>query len=150
LSFFFFFSFSSSSSFYFFFYFFFFFFFLECLSLSPLVSYASITLLTLQPPGGQEGKNSLCIRVLTMSKGCTTSVAIVPALSPAIDSTRAGERPPSWLPGMELLASELRPVTLSGGANATGECSLMWREERERERERERGEPWVFVLACGP
>lgn len=36
-----------------------------------------------------------CIRVLTISRGCTTSVEMTPALSPAIDSTAAGERP-AW------------------------------------------------------
>jgi hypothetical protein len=35
----------------------------------------------------------LCIRVLTISNGCTTSVETTPALRPATDSTTAGDRP---------------------------------------------------------
>ena len=40
-----------------------------------------------------QGKRILCMRVLTMSSGCTISVAIEPAESPATVSTRAGEMP---------------------------------------------------------
>jgi len=40
-------------------------------------------------------EDSLCMRVLTMSSGCTIKVAMVPAESPATVSTRAGERPAS-------------------------------------------------------
>ena len=43
----------------------------------------------------------LCIRVLTMSRGWTTRVETAPALRPAIDSTRAGERPALLLEGIK-------------------------------------------------
>jgi hypothetical protein len=42
-----------------------------------------------------EERGVLCMRVLTISRGCTMRVAIVPAERPAMVSTRAGERPAS-------------------------------------------------------
>lgn len=59
----------------------------------------------IKPGQDQENKTKtrqflLCMRVLTMSSGCTTNVATVPALRPAIDSTMAGERRACSLPGM--------------------------------------------------
>ena len=43
---------------------------------------------------GREGV-LLCIRVLTISNGCTTSVDTMPALRPATDSIIAGDGP-AW------------------------------------------------------
>ena len=50
---------------------------------------------------GDIGGCELCMRVLTMSSGCTTSVATDPAVRPAMDSTWAGERPACWEAIME-------------------------------------------------
>lgn len=42
---------------------------------------------------GEEEWGLLCMRVLTISRGCTMRVAIEPAERPAMVSMRAGERP---------------------------------------------------------
>jgi hypothetical protein len=46
-------------------------------------------------------KHAPCMRVLTMSSGCTIRVAMDPAESPATVSTRAGERPASFISVIE-------------------------------------------------
>ena len=46
----------------------------------------------------------LCIRVLTISRGWTRSVAMEPADRPAMVSTRAGEKP-SWFRVIEVVTA---------------------------------------------
>lgn len=61
-----------------------------------------------------------CMRVLTMSRGWTTRVEMVPALRPAMDSTRAGEMPALLFWGMKPCrgAFYMVVVLLSGGGGS--------------------------------
>jgi hypothetical protein len=60
----------------------------------------------------RKGTHSLCMRVLTMSSGCTLSVATMPPDSPAMVSTAVGgrERPACLTSGMYLAVKARRGV----------------------------------------
>lgn len=58
----------------------------------------------------------LCMRVLTMSRGWTTRVEIAPAVSPAMDSTAAGERPALFWEGIKANCVEKDIIYMAVGA----------------------------------
>lgn len=59
--------------------------------------------MALEKEKSREREYALCMRVLTMSSGCTIRVAMEPAESPAAVSTRAGERPASLVSVIETI-----------------------------------------------